>query len=529
MMSEPVRVRRRLRPPGRPPFHAVESMDRALVRRIAALPRGPWDGGLVWLTRAATKSKLWMVVAAVLATRKGPPRRAAAHGLLAVSVASAVVNIVFKTILPRARPEPHHLPVHRFLHPQPTSSSLPSGHSASAAAFATGVGIVSPPLGAALAPVAAAVAYSRVHTGAHWPSDVVLGSTMGVGAAVVTRSWWPRQEAPPPRTLTAAPAPALDGGRGLAVVINPLSGELEQDVLSALRRLFPHALLYELQPDEDGAAVARSLAVTDGVQGLAVWGGDGTVGAVAGVCAETGMPLAVLPGGTFNHFARDAGAIDPAAVAEAVAAGRAVRSDLGRVHAERGAESAPEVQKLVMLNTASVGLYPDLVRRRDHLLRRVPLLRKRGAAAVAALRTFVGGTPTRLTVDGVRHRLWTLYVGRGRYWPRDLAPLERPVIDDGVLDVRSINDEGRFARLRLVAALVTGTTASSPVVRTGDRSGEAARLDVRTDDGALTLAVDGEVLTGVRRVRLWVEPGALTVYSPLAPRLEDPAGGAARE
>jgi undecaprenyl-diphosphatase len=173
-----------------------------------------------------------------------------------------------------------------------------------------------------------------------------------------------------------------------------------------------------------------------------------------------------------------------------------------------------------MLNTASVGLYPDLVRRRDHLLRRVPILRKRGAAAVAALRTFVGGTPTRLTVDGVRHRLWTLYVGRGRYWPRDLAPLERPLIDDGVLDVRSINDEGRFARLRLVAALVTGTTESCRVVRTGDRSGEAARLDVRSDDGALTLAVDGEVLTGVRRVRLWVEPGALTVYSPLAPTAE---------
>ncbi|WP_245827747.1 bifunctional phosphatase PAP2/diacylglycerol kinase family protein [Sinomonas mesophila] len=517
MMSEPVRVRRRLRPPGRPPFHAVEGMDRALVRRIASLPRGPWDRALVWLTRAATKSKLWMAVAALLATRKGPPRRAAAHGLLAVAVASAVVNIVFKTILPRARPEPHHLPVHRFLHPQPTSSSLPSGHSASAAAFATGVGIVSPPLGAALAPVAAGVAYSRVHTGAHWPSDVVLGSAMGVGAAFVTRSWWPRQEAPPPRTLTAATAPALDGGRGLAVVVNPLSGEVEQDVLAALRVLFPHALVHELEPDDDVARAARDLAATAGIRALAVWGGDGTVGTVAGVCAEAGLPLAVLPGGTFNHFARDAGALEPAEVAEAVSAGRAVRSDLGRVRAERGAADAPQVQELVMLNTASVGLYPDLVRRRDHYLHRVPILRKRGAAAVAALRTFVGGVPTRLTVDGVPHRLWTLYVGRGRYWPRDLAPLERPLLDDAVLDVRSVNDDGRFARLRLAAALVTGTTASCRVVRMGDREGEAARLDVRADDGALTLAIDGEVLPGVRRAELWVEPGALTVYSPLAP------------
>ena len=60
-------------------------------------------------------------------------------------------------------------------------------------------------------------------------------------------------------------------------------------------------------------------------------------------------------------------------------------------------------------------------------------------------------------------------------------------------------------------------------MRTGDRAGWAARLEVRSDDGVLTLAVDGEVLPGVRRAELWVESGALTVYSPLAPA-EESAG-----
>ncbi|WP_458114487.1 phosphatase PAP2 family protein [Arthrobacter sp. R1-13] len=68
---------------------------------------------------------------------------------------------------------------------------MPSGHSASASAFVTGVALVSPGWGIAVLPFAVGVAYSRVHTGAHWPSDVLLGSGIGL-AAVLTRGWWPK-------------------------------------------------------------------------------------------------------------------------------------------------------------------------------------------------------------------------------------------------------------------------------------------------------------------------------------------------
>jgi undecaprenyl-diphosphatase len=500
---------RRLRPPGIP-FRVVAGIDQRIVRAVAALPPGPWDGAFAWLTRAATRSVLWMAIAAGLSTRKGPPRRAAAHGLLAVAVASAGVNLVAKRLLPRARPHPESLPAYRFLHPQPTSSSLPSGHSASAVAFAAGVGMVSPALGAALAPVAAGVAYSRVHTGAHWPSDVVLGSALGAGAALATRAWWPRQEAAPDPRPTPVRAPALGGGEGLVIVVNPLSGSAGESVRSSLATLFPRAEVRELRADEDAAETARVLARREGVRALGVWGGDGTVGAIAGVCAETGLPLAVLPGGTFNHFARDVGALEPAEVAEAVGAGHAIRCDLGRVRAERGAAEAPDVVDVVMLNTASVGVYPNLVRRRDHLQRRFPFLRKRAASALAALATFAASTPTRLTVDGDRHRLWILFVGRGRYWPRDLAPLERPIVDDGVLDLRAIAADPTLARVRVLASVATGTTEKSPVTHLW----EAPSVDVAARKGALVLAVDGEVFPGVRRAAITVEPGALTVYSP---------------
>ncbi|WP_311380779.1 phosphatase PAP2 family protein [Arthrobacter sp. ISL-28] len=110
-------------------------------------------------------------------------------GLIALALASGT-NAVFKTLLP-SRPRPEQLSFLRFGPPESGSSSLPSGHSASAAAFATGVALVSPGLGAAVIPVAAGVGYSRVHIGAHWPSDVVLGSALGIGAALLTKKLWP--------------------------------------------------------------------------------------------------------------------------------------------------------------------------------------------------------------------------------------------------------------------------------------------------------------------------------------------------
>jgi undecaprenyl-diphosphatase len=165
----------------------ITRIDRQLVRRVSSLPSGGHDTFFRRLSASANHGKLWMGAAAVMALFPGKPRRAALHGLIAQAVASAVTNIGFKTLLPRTRPLPEHLPVFRFVHPQPTSSSMPSGHSASAVAFAVGAGLIHPGLGAALAPLAAGVAYSRVHTGAHWPSDVLFGSAIGAGAAVITR------------------------------------------------------------------------------------------------------------------------------------------------------------------------------------------------------------------------------------------------------------------------------------------------------------------------------------------------------
>ncbi|MBA4102607.1 MAG: PA-phosphatase, partial [Arthrobacter sp.] len=445
--------------------------------------------------------------AAAMAAFPGRPRRAALHGLIAQAVASAVTNVVFKTLLPRARPLPEHLPVFRFVHPQPTSSSMPSGHSASAVAFAVGAGLVQPVIGAALAPVAAGVAYSRVHTGAHWPSDVFFGSALGACAALLTRTWWPVRPPFPDVARTWTTAPELPGGLGLSIVVNTLGGSFTEETATALQGVFPDAHINSVHPDQDLLREIRHAAEHPGTRALGVWGGDGTVGAAAAAAVEHSLPLLVLPGGTLNHFARDAGT---GSLKEAVAAaskGEAALADVGIVTVERGLAGSPERAQLTMLNTSSVGLYPNFVRRREQLQ---PALGKPLAGVVAMFRTFAAGTPSTLTIDGRRHKVWIAYVGRGRYYPRDHAPLFRPVMDDGVLDVRMITADESFARLRLLWSVLTGTVATSRITHLS----EATRVRINAGGSPMALAVDGEALAGVRSVEYTVRRRALAYYSP---------------
>ncbi len=165
-----------------------ERVDVAVYAAVAATPTPALDRGLSRLSRAADHSGLWLGGAAALAALRGRPgRRAATMGLVSIGVASTVVNTAAKSLARRRRPDrlAHRVPEARHV-PMPTSRSLPSGHAASAFAFATGVGHVLPHDAAALHGLAALVAYSRVHTGVHFPGDVVLGALIGTACAQVT-------------------------------------------------------------------------------------------------------------------------------------------------------------------------------------------------------------------------------------------------------------------------------------------------------------------------------------------------------
>jgi hypothetical protein len=171
-------------------LHELGVLDRAIYEAVATAPTPSLDRGLARLSDAADHSKLWLASAGLLALcggRRG--RRAALAGAASIGVASAVSNILVKQALPRTRPDRAlaTVPEARWVR-MPLSRSFPSGHTASAVAFASAVGAFLPPLSFPLHLAAAAVGYSRVHTGVHYPGDVIAGALIGSAAASVARA-----------------------------------------------------------------------------------------------------------------------------------------------------------------------------------------------------------------------------------------------------------------------------------------------------------------------------------------------------
>ncbi len=161
----------------------LEALDLAVYGAVAGAATPTLDTAFRGLTKLADNSKLWFGIAGVTAVvggRRG--RHAAIDGVIAIGIASFVVNQPLKRLLPRGRPDRDHFQVIAGRQvPLPTSPSFPSGHSASAFAFSNAM---AGELAWAALPahfLAGAVAYSRVHTGVHYPGDVMVGALLGAG------------------------------------------------------------------------------------------------------------------------------------------------------------------------------------------------------------------------------------------------------------------------------------------------------------------------------------------------------------
>ncbi|MBS0502662.1 MAG: diacylglycerol kinase family lipid kinase, partial [Proteobacteria bacterium] len=135
----------------------------------------------------------------------------------------------------------------------------------------------------------------------------------------------------------------------IAVLLNSAGGRLSREpgLVDQTRAAFTAAGVdAEIETLAAGKLVDRAdeLIAAGGLDALVVGGGDGTLGAVAALLAGTGLPLGVLPFGTLNHFARDAGIpLDVKGAVDVVAAGHAGTVDLAEVNGH------------VFVNNSSVG------------------------------------------------------------------------------------------------------------------------------------------------------------------------------
>ncbi|MDX2376667.1 hypothetical protein M4I32_07620 [Microbacterium sp. LRZ72] len=332
-----------------------------------------------------------------------------------------------------------------------------------------------------------------------------------------------RRETPAARMPDDAPRIALAApidGAGVLILANPGSGQavVRADPLPVIARRLPLARIHELRPGEaPGDVVRAALASASPPTVLGVLGGDGSVSTMAGLAREYGLPLFVLPAGTFNHFARAVGLDDVDAAIDAYQHGRAVRVGVATLTDGQAVHT--------VLNTASVGIYPDFIARRE---RRSGRWGKWLAGVWAAWRVLRDAEPLVVEIDGRETRVWSVFVGVGRNDPRQVATMQRLAIDDDVLDVRILHARG--PRRHAVASLAFGrrTVALARGLRLMPRGPELSRrlaasvqiaVHARAED-VPGYGHDGELEAapapddqGRYVLRMTMHPGALVVVA----------------
>ena len=293
-----------------------------------------------------------------------------------------------------------------------------------------------------------------------------------------------------------------------AVVLNVRSGCGHGDEQAAkLTELFAaHGAAIEVFCAQDGSEIvaAARRAIATRPTAVVAAGGDGTVSAVASCLRGSGIPLAVLPMGTLNHFARDLGIpADVEAAVGAIATGKRVGIDVG------------EVNDRAFINNASLGIYPDIVRDRERQQRR--LGRGKYWAMLWATGRVLRRSPflkLHLEIDGrsCLCRSPFVFIGNNDYVMEGFNIGMRSSLRDGCLSIYTTRRRTRWGLLTLAFRALFGR-----LQQTDDFSTErAAELRIDSRRRWLLVATDGEVTAMETPLRFRVLPRALDVIVPNA-------------
>lgn len=301
----------------------------------------------------------------------------------------------------------------------------------------------------------------------------------------------------------------VNGGGDIAIVLNGQAGNGRTPAdAAALRAAFAahglQARVFACAPHEALDALLQA-AVASRPAVLVAAGGDGTVNAVAAQALAHDLPFGVLPLGTLNHFARDLGLPLELEAAAAVIAARRLRTvDVGEVNGD------------IFVNNASIGLYPQVVARREYEQRHFAR-GKWSAMLRAAWRVLRAPDACELVLelDGRERRLRTssLFVGNDPYLLEGPRMGHRERLDDGLLGVVLLRPRRRAGWLWLVLRALCGRLSPRDVEV---HAVPAFRLDA--PEGALPVARDGEVATLRPPLRFASRPRALRVCAPEPPR-----------
>ena len=290
----------------------------------------------------------------------------------------------------------------------------------------------------------------------------------------------------------------------LPLVVNPSAGGLGDPTGRLRGKLEAAGVAVDLLTDDLSFERALRAVVEEGAAIVGVAGGDGSMRKAASVLAQSDVALAVFPTGTLNHFSRSLGIDSIDAAVAAVAHGQVERIAVGFVDDEP------------FLNTATFGLYADVVRRRDRLRR---WLGKWPAALIAFNATIARYHPLRVTVDvdGRALERVTGLVSAGvsrRSFPVRDVPMRLEREPELVLSIlRAHNRSGLLGTATRTAWRLAARKADD------DRDAEVLRTSafaLASRSHRLGITLDGDVVGSANEVRVGLRMDALRVVVPAA-------------
>jgi len=293
----------------------------------------------------------------------------------------------------------------------------------------------------------------------------------------------------------------------VVVILNLASGTLSipaqrEVLLAALRDSGLDTTVVTIAKGGEIAAAVRP-HLESGCQTVVAAGGDGTVSTVAAMLAGTGIDLGVIPGGTLNHFARELNIpLDLARAVHVIKTGVTKRVDVGAVNGRP------------FLNNSGLGLYPEMVMKREEIRRRG--FRKVTSLLVAAALTLLRFPlrRVRLEVNGQAIKRLTpfVFVGNNPYEVGGVHFGMRPRIDTGQLCIWVARRNRRLGLLRAVFQMAFKGLRG---VRDLDvlTTREAA---IKPRGKVVPVSIDGEVFKLRTPLQYEIRPGALSVIVPAA-------------
>jgi diacylglycerol kinase family enzyme len=319
-------------------------------------------------------------------------------------------------------------------------------------------------------------------------------------------------DAPSSQLDRAAPTVAI---KRVVVLLNAGAGAFHkthaEDVRSTLEEAFArHGVKAAVRfTGSDGLRAGAERALASAKRGqidaVVIGGGDGSVRTVAGLLAETGIPLGVLPLGTLNHFAKDLHIpLEIEAAVEAIAGGRMRLVDLGEVNGE------------IFVNNSSIGIYPYMIIDRERRRRGGPKGTKWLAMVPAFFRMLRHFPKRRLQISAERlerpYRTPCLFVGNNEYRTELFAFGRREHLDRGALWFYVVKPRSPLEFFWMICRLCFKRLDQARDMDTF----ELAAAEIKAKTSRLPVALDGDVTVMPTPLSYRSRPRALRVIVPEA-------------